>query len=91
MKVCGLVRRELITSYIYFSLLVMSLISAGFRFPKDRTTYPMDRQFLLGPALLITPVLTKVSCPCMQNFLTIFNLFVCIFCIHSNGIPRGSL
>ena len=33
------------------------------RFPKDPTTYPVDRQFLLGPALLITPVLTQVSIP----------------------------
>lgn len=32
-----------------------------YEFPKDRTTYPMDRQFLLGPALLITPVLTQGS------------------------------
>lgn len=30
------------------------------RFPSDSQTYAIDKQFLLGPALLITPVLTQV-------------------------------
>lgn len=32
-----------------------------YEFPTDRATYGIDRQFLLGPALLITPVLTQGS------------------------------
>ncbi|KAJ7394088.1 hypothetical protein OS493_003764 [Desmophyllum pertusum] len=32
-----------------------------YEFPKDSRTYAIDRQFLLGPALLITPVLSQGS------------------------------
>ncbi|GIY36118.1 hypothetical protein CDAR_487411, partial [Caerostris darwini] len=28
-----------------------------FEFPKDKNTYPIDEQFLWGPALMIIPVL----------------------------------
>ena len=30
-----------------------------FRFPSDLNTYEIDRQFLWGPALLVTPVLEE--------------------------------
>ena len=33
-----------------------------FRFNTDRATYGIERQFLWGPSLLITPVLEEVQC-----------------------------
>ena len=32
-----------------------------FEFPTDLTTHAIDKQFLFGPALLISPVLTEVN------------------------------
>lgn len=37
----------------------MVFIISYFRFPNDEKTYAIDRQFLLGKILLVTPVLEQ--------------------------------
>ena len=39
-----------------------------FEFTSDRNTHTIDKQFMIGPALLISPVLEKVSI-----FIYLFN------------------
>lgn len=66
----GMARNVLLTRYLLIPYLYTMFAQAHtlgsavarplfYEFPKDPTTYPVDRQFLLGPALLITPVLTQ--------------------------------
>jgi len=57
--------RYLILPYIY-TLFYLASVNGGqvaqgllFQFPQDATTYAIDQQFMLGPAILITPVLQQ--------------------------------
>ena len=52
----------------------VAFILVAFRFPNDKETYPMDKQFLLGPALLITPVLVQVG----RAFFSLCVSHICI-------------
>ncbi|KAM7452410.1 hypothetical protein ABFA07_000090 [Porites harrisoni] len=60
-----LLTRYLLIPYLYTMFAQAHTLGSAvarplfYEFPKDSTTYPVDRQFLLGPALLITPVLTQ--------------------------------
>ena len=55
-----------IFSNVYFQCVALHLLwtlyreTISFRFPQDKATRDIDRQFLLGPAFLVTPVLEEV-------------------------------
>lgn len=41
------------------------------RYPKDKSTYHRDEQFMWGSALLFSPCVTKVSSPPYNHIRTI--------------------
>ena len=63
------------------------------RYPTDGNTYDIDRQFLWGDALLITPVLTKVGVPRVwKQRVLLQGSTLAVFCYpehprFSDGIP----
>lgn len=52
---------NIISLSVNYNLIMICFLLLVLRFPKDRTTYRIDWQFLLGPAILITPVLLQVG------------------------------
>ena len=63
---------------ILITLSLLAFILVAFRFPNDKETYPMDKQFLLGPALLITPVLVQVG----SAFFSLCQPYVHVACFR---------
>lgn len=43
----------------YLAIIQIKIFDNFARFPKDNVTYGIDRQFLIGPAFLVTPVLDE--------------------------------
>lgn len=62
-------------AYMYIiSLLIILYYIIHFRFPNDHNTWSIDRQFMVGPGLLITPVLDEVyEINCLAIIFLLYN------------------